>query len=114
MASQTNRKAFSGLEGIFVVVENVQGDCDMGETIQQHAREDVAQELATSGIPVTNPSFCYKIIDSAFSIFITWIPILNSRIFDFCIFGSIDFYYCCMQLIFVSHWSSTSFEITDI
>jgi len=36
----------------------------------------------------TSTSFCYKIINSSLSIFISWIPILNSGVFYFCIIQS--------------------------
>ena len=59
----------------------------------------------------TNSTLGYKIINPAFSIFITWKPVLNGGVFDFCMSTGVDFYYGSMQLIFVTLRSGTTFQI---
>ena len=52
MNSPRDEKALCGLDGVFVVVENIEGDSEMGGTTEHYLREDLAQKLATSGIHV--------------------------------------------------------------
>ena len=62
----------------------------------------------------THSSLGDKIIDAAFTLFISRIPILHGGIFYFRIVEGDDLYDGCMQLILITHGSSASFHVTHI
>ena len=65
-------------------------------------------------VSFTHASFRYKVIDTAFPVLITGIPVLDGRVFYFCTVVGDYLYYCRMQLVFVTHRSGTPFEIAYI
>ena len=65
-------------------------------------------------IAFADSAFRYKIIDTSFSLLIAWIPVLYGRIFYFGIIHDYNFHNSSMQLVFVAHRSSTTFEIRNI
>ena len=65
-------------------------------------------------ITFTQASLCYEVVNTAFSVFISRIPILYCRIFHFCMIMSNNLDNSCMQLVFIAHRSSTTFQITNV
>src|SRR5574344_797585 len=59
-------------------------------------------------------TFCYEIVDTTFSLGITWIPVLNRTIFYFGIIAYHDFDNSSMKLILVTHRSGAAFEIGNV
>ena len=62
-------------------------------------------------IACTESTLGHKVIDTSLAVLVAWIPVLDSRILDFCTVVDIDLDYSGMQLILVAHWSRTAFEI---
>ena len=60
---------------------------------------------------VGDTAFGNKIIDSALAVLVSRVPVLDSRILDFCTVVDIYLDHSGMQLILVAHWSRTAFEI---
>lgn len=56
----------------------------------------------------------HKIINSAFAVLVSRIPVLNCRIFNFGIFVDDNFDNRRMQLVFVALWRRTALQIADI
>ena len=47
--------------------------------------------------------------DASNTIFVTRVPILHRRVFDFCIILGNQLHYCCMKLVLVPHRCSATF-----
>ena len=64
--------------------------------------------------PFANSPFGHKVINTALSLFIAGIPVLNRRIFHFSIFHHHNFHNGCMQLVFITHGCCTTFQIGNV
>ena len=60
------------------------------------------------------PAFGDEVIDSALSIFVAGIPVLNGGVFHLGVFVHDDFNDGCVELVFIAHRGSATFEVTDI
>src|SRR5690606_18558655 len=59
-------------------------------------------------------SFGYKVIDTAFSFFIAWIPVLDGGVFHLSMRACVDLHYGSVQLIFVTGRRCTAFQVADV
>ena len=62
----------------------------------------------------TNATFGNEIVHASFAFSITRIPVLYSAVFDFSTIVYHNLYDSSMQLVLITHWSSTAFEIGNI
>src|SRR5688572_3548739 len=65
-------------------------------------------------IALANTPFCYKIVYTTPTLFITGVPVLHRRVFDFSVIKSNQFYHRSVQLMLITHGSCTSFEVAYI
>ncbi len=67
-----------------------------------------------SRFTLTQTTLSNKVINTTLALFIARIPVLYSRIFDFCPVVDDNLYYSHMQLVFVAYRSRTAFQVADI
>ena len=61
-----------------------------------------------------NTAFGNEVIDSAFAVGVTRVPVLHRGVFYFCIIQSNQFYNGSMQLIFITHGRGAPFQVTNV
>ena len=56
----------------------------------------------------------HEVVDTAFAVLITRIPVLHGRVFNFCVIEGHQLDNGRMQLVFVAHRRRATFEVTDV
>ena len=65
-------------------------------------------------VTTTNSAFCHEVIDTAFAVFIAWIPVLYRRIFHFGVSLCDNLHYSGVKLILITLRGGAAFHITYV